>query len=63
MVIIICGTDIEAIGTGIGDSGEQEKVSTLIFLKYFVNVKLYIYKCFDCTLDMLVQGCEVFWKY
>ena len=40
MVIIVFGIDIETVGTGIGDSGEQEKVSTLVFLKCLEKCKV-----------------------
>ena len=38
-LIIVFGTDIGIIGTGIGDSGDQDKVSTLVFLNVLKNVK------------------------
>ena len=41
--MLVCATDIEAVGTNIGDSGELGKVSTLAFYKWFGNEMLWFW--------------------
>ena len=44
--MIVCGTDIEPVGTNIGDSIESEKVSTLVFHKCFRKMYYYSLETF-----------------